>query len=94
MLITNKKTVSPLSILKNPMILIAIVSMGVVFGMPYLMNNMDPELKAEFEERQKTTTIGGGTAANPLQNFDAAAWLAGTGKKGEGEKEKGGKSAK
>jgi hypothetical protein len=31
--------VSPLSILKNPMILIAIFSMGVVFGMPYLMDN-------------------------------------------------------
>jgi hypothetical protein len=31
--------VSPLSILKNPMILIALVSMGVVFGMPYLMDN-------------------------------------------------------
>lgn len=32
-------TVSPLSILKNPMILIAGISMVVVFGMPYLMDN-------------------------------------------------------
>ena len=31
--------VSPLSLLKNPMILIAGVSMIVVFGMPYLMDN-------------------------------------------------------
>ncbi len=39
---------------------------------------MDPELKAEFEERQKGSAIAGGQAANPLQNFDAAAWLAGS----------------
>lgn len=30
---------SPLSLLKNPMILIAGVSMIIVFGMPYLMDN-------------------------------------------------------
>lgn len=55
---------------------------------------MDPELKAEFEERQKQ---GGGLAAmtggqppvNPLQNFDAAAWLAGSSKKEEAVVEKG-----
>ena len=34
--------VDPLSILKNPMILIAIVTMGIVFGMPYLMENSGP----------------------------------------------------
>ncbi len=39
---------------------------------------MDPELKAEFEERQKGSALGGGAQANPLQNFDAAAWLAGS----------------
>ncbi len=32
-------TVSPMSLLKNPMILIAIVGLGFVFGMPYLMDN-------------------------------------------------------
>jgi ER membrane protein complex subunit 7 len=36
---------------------------------------VDPELKAEFEERQKAQP---NPAANPLQNFDAAAWLAGS----------------
>jgi len=71
---------SPLSLLKNPMILIAGVSMVVVFGMPYLMDNMDPELKAEFEERQKSSASGG-QAANSLQNFDAAAWLSGSSSK-------------
>jgi len=78
------------------MILIAGVSMAIVFGMPYLMDNsqptlcppmayylliyivVDPEMRAEFEERQKSSSITGGQAANPLQNFDAAAWLAGS----------------
>ena len=43
---------------------------------------MDPELRAEFEERQKSSALGGGQAANPLQNFDAAAWLAGSSNSG------------
>ena len=34
--------VSPLSLLKNPMILIAIVGLGFVFGMPYLLDNSTP----------------------------------------------------
>jgi hypothetical protein len=34
-------------------------------------------MKAEFEERQKSTPLSGGAQANPLQNFDPAAWLAG-----------------
>lgn len=32
-------TVSPLDLLKNPMILIAVVALGLMFGMPYLMDN-------------------------------------------------------
>ncbi|TGO73271.1 hypothetical protein BELL_0375g00010 [Botrytis elliptica] len=84
---------SPLSLLKNPMILIAGFSMLIVFGMPYLMDNMDPELKAEFEERQKSGggITGGANGANPLQNFDAAAWLAGSGGKKEGGAASGGR---
>ena len=31
--------VSPTDLLKNPMILIAIVGLGFVFGMPYLLDN-------------------------------------------------------
>lgn len=30
-----------LSILKNPMILMGLVTMGIVFGMPYLMDNSE-----------------------------------------------------
>lgn len=50
------------------------------------MTLVDPELRAEFEERQKSTPLGGGQAANPLQNFDAAAWLAGSDNKSENRK--------
>lgn len=47
-------------------------------------------MRAEFEERQKSnpmnSLLGGGGAqpgANPMGNFDMAAFLAGTGKKDE-----------
>lgn len=94
------------------MILMGLVTMGIVFGMPYLMDNstssclfkpqfyrnessvyglaniviVDPELRAEFEERQKESpmnAIMGNAQAgqNPLGNFDMAAYLAGSGKK-------------
>lgn len=71
--------------------------MGVVFGMPYLMDNskfsstfcmhgmaanwcetVDPELKAEFQERQKGGGVGATAGVSKMQNFDAAAWLAGS----------------
>ena len=32
-------SVSPLSLLKNPMILLAVVALGFTFGMPKLMEN-------------------------------------------------------
>jgi hypothetical protein len=39
---------------------------------------VDPETKAEFEEMSKKSPIAGGTsAANSLQNFDLASWMAG-----------------
>jgi hypothetical protein len=40
-------TVSPLSFLKNPMILMAVVSMGLMFGMPKIMENskLQPSLR-------------------------------------------------
>lgn len=54
---------------------------------------MDPELKAEFQEAQKgggalSALAGGGSQSNALQNFDAAAWLAGSKKDSDKEKEK------
>ncbi|OLN86296.1 ER membrane protein complex subunit 7 [Colletotrichum chlorophyti] len=83
----ERSTFSVFTILKNPMILLGLVSMGIFLGMPYLVDNMDPEMRAEFEERQKSnpmnSILGGGAqpGANPMGNFDVAAFLAGSGKK-------------
>ncbi|KAJ4347847.1 uncharacterized protein N0V89_009217 [Didymosphaeria variabile] len=70
---------SPLSFLKNPMILMGLFTLIMVFGMPYLMDNMDPETKAEFEEMQKKGVMGSGNTntAQQIQNFDLASWMAG-----------------
>jgi hypothetical protein len=39
--IADTRPVSPLSFLKNPMILMALFSMVLIFGMPYLMDNSE-----------------------------------------------------
>ncbi|KAI0601822.1 hypothetical protein F4775DRAFT_539370 [Biscogniauxia sp. FL1348] len=44
---------SVFGILKNPMILMGLVSMGLFVGLPKLVENMDPEMRAEWEEQQK-----------------------------------------
>ncbi|RCI16486.1 hypothetical protein L249_3275 [Ophiocordyceps polyrhachis-furcata BCC 54312] len=79
---------SVLGILKSPMILMGLASMLMVFGMPYLMDNMDPEMKAEFDAQQRkggpVASIMGGAgpaSGNPLGDFDMAAFLAGSKKK-------------
>ncbi|KXL45451.1 hypothetical protein M433DRAFT_155494 [Acidomyces richmondensis BFW] len=64
--------------LKNPMILMALVSVVFIFGVPYMMDNMDPEMRAEFEEMQKKSPLTGSQgAAGQVQNFDLAGFLAG-----------------
>ncbi|KAL5617271.1 hypothetical protein FOBRF1_006019 [Fusarium oxysporum] len=44
---------SVFAILKNPMILMALVSLVLMVGMPKLMDSMDPEMRAEFEAQRK-----------------------------------------
>ena len=69
---------SLLGFVKSPMILMSLFSAVMVFGMPYLMENMDPETKAEFEDIQKNgPLIGSSGAASQIQNFDLANWMAG-----------------
>lgn len=82
----DRPAFNPLSLLKNPMILLGIVALAFTFGMPKLMENMDPEMRAEYEEMQKkgpTAAIGramnGGTPSGG--DFDLAGYLAGSGKK-------------
>lgn len=47
---------------------------------------MDPELKAEFQEAQKRTLAGqqgfGGPGRNPVEGFDIAGYLSGSGSGG------------
>lgn len=81
---------SPLSLLKNPMILMGVVALAFTFGMPKLMENMDPEMKAEYEEMQKKSPVGaignamqggGAGGAGSAGGFDLAGFLAGSQKK-------------
>ncbi|OJD26312.1 hypothetical protein ACJ73_02314 [Blastomyces percursus] len=44
---------SPLSLFKNPMILLVVFALAVTVGMPYLMDMMDPETRAEFERHSR-----------------------------------------
>lgn len=78
---------SILTILKNPMILMGLVSMVMFVGMPKLMENMDPEMKAELEARRSeggplASLMGGGGGGSTDSNFDMAAYLAGSNKDG------------
>lgn len=75
---------SVLSLLKNPMILMGIVALAFTFGMPKLMEGMDPEMRAEYEEMQKKSPMGGlgramqgGGGGGGSEGFDLAGFLAG-----------------
>ncbi|KAL3470398.1 hypothetical protein BJX99DRAFT_50506 [Aspergillus californicus] len=75
---------SPLSLFKNPMILLAIVALGFTFGMPKLMENMDPEMRAEFDKQSRASPISGAQnamAGGGPANFDLAGWMAGAASK-------------
>ncbi|RMD43308.1 hypothetical protein DV735_g1859, partial [Chaetothyriales sp. CBS 134920] len=59
-----------LSLLKNPMILMGLFALVFTFGMPKLIENMDPEMRQEYEEMQRKSPMGamgramqGGSAA-------------------------------
>ncbi|KEF63463.1 uncharacterized protein A1O9_01441 [Exophiala aquamarina CBS 119918] len=77
---------NPMSLLKNPMILMAVVALAFTFGMPKLMENMDPEMRAEYDEMQKSSPMGSVTRAmqggggGSADGFDLAGFLAGSGK--------------
>ncbi|KAI1298649.1 Cys/Met metabolism PLP-dependent enzyme-domain-containing protein [Xylaria venustula] len=81
---TERGSFSVLTILKNPMILMGLVSLVLFIGMPKLIENMDPEMRAEFEEQSKKNPMnslmaGPQPGANPMGNFDVAGFLAGQG---------------
>jgi len=51
---------------KSPMMLMMLVTGGLMFAMPYLMSNMDPETLNEVKGRQNKMAA----AQNSLQNMD------------------------
>lgn len=79
------------SLFKNPMILLGVLALAFTFGMPKMMENMDPETRAEYEAMQKKSPVsglaramqGGGAPASGggggsgLENFNLAGWMAG-----------------
>ncbi|KAI9041709.1 uncharacterized protein KD926_006607 [Aspergillus affinis] len=77
----QRSTFSPLALFKNPMILMALVALGFTFGMPKLMENMDPEMREEFEKQSRSSPISGANAmasgGGVPGNFDLAGWMAG-----------------
>ncbi|RMZ91335.1 hypothetical protein DV736_g1442, partial [Chaetothyriales sp. CBS 134916] len=77
-----------LSLLKNPMILMGLFALAFTFGMPKLMENMDPEMRQEYEQMQRKSPMsavgraiqGGGGAQSGgggADSFDLAGFLAG-----------------
>lgn len=48
-------TVSPLSLLKNPMILLGVVALGITFGMPYLIDNSTFSSSFSLRDHSKHT---------------------------------------
>jgi ER membrane protein complex subunit 7 len=49
----TRKTVSVLSIFKNPVILMSLVSMGLFFGMPKLVEQSKSPLEMEYSKSSK-----------------------------------------
>jgi hypothetical protein len=70
--IIERPQFSILSMLKSPMMLMSLGSLVVVFVMPKLMANMDPETLKQVQEQQMQSN----TAMNKVQNFDMASYLA------------------
>ncbi|KXJ96971.1 hypothetical protein Micbo1qcDRAFT_155707 [Microdochium bolleyi] len=82
----ERASFSIMSILKNPMILMGIVSLAMFIGVPKLIESMDPETRAEFEAQRRENPVatlmsggtpGGGGAAASGPNFDVAGFLSG-----------------
>jgi hypothetical protein len=70
------------------MVLIALFTLVMIVMLPKLMDQMDPEFKAELEAQQRKGGV------NPAVNFDVASFLAGTSSPATGVAASGGKGKK
>jgi len=71
------------------MIILALFALAITFGLPYLLENMDPETRAEFEKQSRASPLAGagrsapsggagGSGSGGAAGFDLAGWMAGT----------------
>ena len=51
---TPRPTFSPFNLLRNPMILMMIFSVGMMFVMPQMMGNLDPEQKEQMKKQMES----------------------------------------
>ncbi|KAK9365590.1 hypothetical protein V1509DRAFT_632793 [Lipomyces kononenkoae] len=63
-----------LKLFKNPMLMISLLTLGMVFVLPKIMDSLDPEQLKEIQQEQAKTVPS--ALANPM-NFDVASYLAG-----------------
>ncbi|KAK9453098.1 hypothetical protein V1511DRAFT_505638 [Dipodascopsis uninucleata] len=70
----ERETFSIFKLLKNPMLLISLASLAMVFIIPKMTENMDPEALKEIQQSQINSV--GSILANPT-SFDMASYLAG-----------------
>ncbi|KAK9235499.1 hypothetical protein V1525DRAFT_427787 [Lipomyces kononenkoae] len=63
-----------LKLFKNPMLMISLLTLGMVFVLPKIMDSMDPEQLKEIQQEQAKSVPS--ALANPM-NFDVASYLAG-----------------
>lgn len=76
-----------MNLAKNPMLLMGVVGVAFMWGMPKMLENMDPEMREEYEQMQKKSGSGmlgkmaqaqsGGGGGSGVEGFDMAGWLAG-----------------
>jgi ER membrane protein complex subunit 7 len=67
---------SLLGMVKSPMMLLSIASLGLVFILPKMTANLDPEALKELQEKQSQQS----EALSSMSNFDMASFLAGKSK--------------
>ncbi|CAZ80224.1 unnamed protein product [Tuber melanosporum] len=83
-----RESFNPTKLLGSPMVLIALFTLVMIVMLPKLMDQMDPEFKAELEAQQRKGGV------NPAVNFDVASFLAGTSSPATGVAASGGKGKK
>ncbi|KAK9358268.1 hypothetical protein V1504DRAFT_300692 [Lipomyces starkeyi] len=63
-----------LKLFKNPMLIVSLLTLGMVFVLPRIMDSLDPEQLKEIQQQQAKSVPS--AIANPM-NFDVASYLAG-----------------